>query len=318
MGFHMPQVEAIDGNGLVELRRRCLWSCWMTACISQDNASFRAESWSEVIGLAFPSDEASFAAGNPEWNETFNEVGKVVLVHSLDMVTQTSIMGELVKLFSLWYVARTLLHSNAYCGRWEISRFVKRHQEGQSSDATDRLQAFLKLDRRLEIVYESLHSDLKYSGPSSFISPKLDPYILFSIQCLYRVCACALHSSFVPLFSSTPSDSGISKKLIRMCAEEAVKHSMITLDMATAFLSIRPEKSRLSSMTGYAMFISSAIQVRSLSAQGKLRTHAGHLKAAASILKQLKEYWYPLRDMVSISVSSKWDDRVSNDFSGQN
>jgi hypothetical protein len=195
---------------------------------------------------------------------------------------------------------------NAYCDRWQIQRFVGRYQDGHSRDPSDRLQEFLKLDRRLETLSENLHTDFKYSGPSSFTSPKLDPYTLFSLQCLYRLCACALHSSLVPLFSSTPSDPEISKKLVRMCAEEAVKHSMITLDMATAFLNTRPDKSRLSSMTGYAMFVSSAVKIRSLGAQGKLRTHAGHLKAAITILRYLNEYWSPLRGLVSnLSILGK-------------
>lgn len=203
---------------------------------------------------------------------------------------------------------------NAYCGRWQIQRFVKSYQDGHSSDPADRLQEFLTLDRRLETVFENLHSDFKYSGPSSFTSPKLDPYTLFSLQCLYRLCACALHSSLVPLFSSDPSDPEISKNLVRMCAEETVKHSVITLDMATAFLSTRPDKSRLSSTTGYAMFVSSAVQIRSLTAQGKLKTHAGYLKAAITILRQLKEYWSLLRGLVSDFISFRRNSRLNAEF----
>jgi hypothetical protein len=106
MGFHIPHAENPDGSELsAEIKRRCLWSCWITACISQDNASFRNESWSEVVGLPFPADEASFAAGKPESIETFNEVGKVVPYNGANTTAQTSIMGEFVKLFGLWYVA---------------------------------------------------------------------------------------------------------------------------------------------------------------------------------------------------------------------
>ncbi len=202
---------------------------------------------------------------------------------------------------------------SANCNRWQIQRFVRRHQDGNSSDTSERLDEFLKLDRRLESIGEKLPLDFKYSGPSSFTSPKLDPYTLFSLQSLYRLCACALHSSLVPLFSSTPPDPDISKKLVRMCAEEAVKHSVITLDMATSFLSIRPDKSRLSSMTGYAMFVSSAIQIRSLGAQGKLKTHAGHIRAAISILRELNQYWTPLRALVSKSTTLRLNSQLNNE-----
>jgi hypothetical protein len=106
MGFHIAQTETPNGDELfAELKRRCLWSCWVTACISQENASFKSESWSEVVGLPFPADEASFAAGKPESIEAFNEIGKVVPYNGSIRTEQTSIMGEFVKLFGLWYVA---------------------------------------------------------------------------------------------------------------------------------------------------------------------------------------------------------------------
>lgn len=200
--------------------------------------------------------------------------------------------------------------------RWQTQRFVRRYQDGYSNpdDTSERLQEFLRLDRRLEMITENLHPDFKYSGPSSFTSPKLDPYILFSLQSLYRLCACTLYSSFVPLFSSTPADPEISKNLVRMCAEQVVKHSVIALDMANAFLSIHPDKSRLSSMTGFAIFVTSLIQIRSLGAQGKLKTHAGHLKAAISILKELNLYWIPLRSLVSETVYLSQQDLLIAEF----
>lgn len=106
MDFHIPQAETPNGDELsAELERRCLWSCWVTACISQENASFKNDGWSEVVGLPFPADEASFAAGKPESIEVFNEIGKVVPYNGSNKTEQTSVMGELVKHFSLWYVA---------------------------------------------------------------------------------------------------------------------------------------------------------------------------------------------------------------------
>jgi hypothetical protein len=77
----------------------------MTASISQENAPFKNESWSEVVGLPFPADEASFAAGTPESVEAFDEDGKIVPYNGSNRTDQASVMGELVKLFSLWYVA---------------------------------------------------------------------------------------------------------------------------------------------------------------------------------------------------------------------
>jgi hypothetical protein len=79
-----------------------------------------------------------------------------------------------------------------------------------------------------------------------------------------------------------------------------MKHSAMLLDMATAFLSTRPDISRLPSITGFAMFVASTIHFKSLVAQRKLQTYgAGRLKAAVSILERLKEYWAYLNGLVS-------------------
>jgi hypothetical protein len=75
----------------------------MTSCISQDNASFKAESWKEAVGLPLPSDEPSFLAGKPESKEAFTDNGDLMPINGEhDKVPRTSIMGELVKIFSLW------------------------------------------------------------------------------------------------------------------------------------------------------------------------------------------------------------------------
>ena len=81
----------------------------MLACIAQGNSPFTAESWKECIGLALPSDEALFLAGCPQSMEAFDEGGGLVSVfgevsdtEEYKKASPNSIMGELVKLFSLW------------------------------------------------------------------------------------------------------------------------------------------------------------------------------------------------------------------------
>lgn len=187
--------------------------------------------------------------------------------------------------------------------RWEIQHFVRHHNERQANDSSERIHTLLALDRRLELIFESFPPDFKYLGPVSFISSKLDPYKLFSLHCLYRVCGAVLHSSIVPLFSSNQPDPEIPQKYLRMCAEEALRHSKLTLNLCSAFLRIRPDKSRLTSLTGYALFVSSSIHFRSLSAQGKLQTcQMNNLRAAISIIDHLKEYWHPLQGLVRYSA----------------
>jgi hypothetical protein len=123
--------------------------------------------------------------------------------------------------------------------------------------------------------------------------------MLFSLHCIYHLCACILHSSIVPIFSSVASDPQISKRFISMSAKEAIKHSTIVVDMATTFLNICTDATRLSGITGYALFVSSSVQFKSLSAQGKLQSHGvGRCNAALLILQHLKEYSRPLQGIV--------------------
>jgi hypothetical protein len=84
-----------------EAARRVFWACWITSCISQDNANFKAEPWQETIGLHFPSDEDSYTAENPITLEFFDEDGNIAVGESLGG-QQPSIMAEHVKLFNLW------------------------------------------------------------------------------------------------------------------------------------------------------------------------------------------------------------------------
>jgi hypothetical protein len=104
----------------------------------------------------------------------------------------------------------------------------------------------------------------------------------------------------VPVFSRIASDHHIPKKLSRMSAEDAVKHSLSLIEIATSFLNYSQEKSRLPSMVGYAMFVACTIRIKSLEAQGRLDNNGWvHMQPAMSILKQLKEYWSPLTLLVS-------------------
>jgi hypothetical protein len=171
--------------------------------------------------------------------------------------------------------------------------------ESSHHDSLNRIPKFLALDRRLEIFLEKLHPDFCYLGLSSLTPLKTDPYRLFSLHCIYHLCACILHSSIVPVFSGVASDPQIPKRFSRMSAKEAIKHSTIVLDMATTFLNICTDVTRLSGVTGYALFVSSSVQFKSLSAQGKLQNHGiGRCNAAILMLQQLKAYSRPLQVIV--------------------
>jgi hypothetical protein len=73
----------------------------MTSCISQD-AGFKSGCWKDAAGLPLPCTEQSFIQGIPELKESFNGDGHLVPV-TVPKRPDTAVMGELVKLYAIWY-----------------------------------------------------------------------------------------------------------------------------------------------------------------------------------------------------------------------
>lgn len=94
----------IDDPTTAENRRRCLWACWITQCISQDNAMFRSRSWDEVSELPLPSDEASYSMNDPHPTQYLSSSGEVQWLNREDTGAQRyeSVMAELAKLAGVW------------------------------------------------------------------------------------------------------------------------------------------------------------------------------------------------------------------------
>ena len=184
--------------------------------------------------------------------------------------------------------------------RWEVQRFLKVPGEETLHGASTKIAGLLELDRRMAKIYDSFHPHLQFVNATTFTSPKIDKYRLLTLHLLYRASNCALHSSIVPLFSNSTTNPHVSKKVVWLSAEESVKHAALMLDMATAFMSSRPDISRLPSIVGFAMFVASTVQFKSLGAQRKLQTYGtGRFRAAIFILDRLKEYWDSLQGLVS-------------------
>jgi hypothetical protein len=184
--------------------------------------------------------------------------------------------------------------------RWEIHRFVKLYAEKGPHDTSKRIPTLQKLYCQLDKINEKMQPAYRYKDMWSFGSgDKTLDYQVFFLQCIYHLCACTLHSSILPVFSSSPPDPQIHKTFSRISAKQTVKHSKTLINMATAFLAIHKNRSRLPTLIGYAMFVAATIQCKSLEAQGKLESHSiDHLYPAVSILEELKKHWRTLQGFV--------------------
>lgn len=202
-----------------------------------------------------------------------------------------SVYGNTTKLYSLCLVTNI--------DRVEIRRFVDTLKHIKDKDVPKAVAIFLDLDSKLTLALDYLSPGIRYVDLATFISQKGDNYKLFWLQGLYRLGALTLHSSLVPVFSNDPPHPHISKRLVRLSAEEVVRHSSHTLDMATAFLNTNPDLSRLASTNAYVMFVAINFHFRSLVAQRTLRARGlGEFKAALFIIHRLRQYWSTLSGLV--------------------
>jgi hypothetical protein len=186
--------------------------------------------------------------------------------------------------------------------RWEVQRFTRKYVDTGPLDSLKRMSQLQELDQQLEQVRNNLNPEFQYVDQSSFASYDIKhSYQLFIIHIMYHTCVCTLHSSIVPLFSNIPPDPRISKKLTRLSAEEAIKHSQKLVNMATQLLGIYSDKVRCPAFSGYAMFVAASVQFKSLGAQGLLRNDSiGHLYPAISILESVRRVWLPTEYLVRL------------------
>lgn len=103
LGYHSLKAGEDGAYELdIEHKRRCFWASWIVFCLSQTNATFKAESWKEAVGLPLPCDEESFAVGKPVLKEAFDANGQLEAIQQEENSIRTSYMGEMVKLMGLW------------------------------------------------------------------------------------------------------------------------------------------------------------------------------------------------------------------------
>ena len=103
LGIHQNNSTADDPT-TAELQRRCLWACWITQCISQDNATFRGRCWNDVAGVPLPATEVSYIKNEPHPFECLSSDGEVKQTarSSFDRSGTWSLMSELAKLVGFW------------------------------------------------------------------------------------------------------------------------------------------------------------------------------------------------------------------------
>ncbi|OQV05672.1 Fungal specific transcription factor domain-containing protein isoform 2 [Cladophialophora immunda] len=280
------QESAADDPITAEQERRCLWACWITQCISQDNATFKGRCWNDIAGIPLPATEISYIRSEPcpyEYLTSDGEVGQIPQ-SSLEHPDTWSPMSELVKLAGYW---------------WEIHDFVKQTSNCTPVEAKRHLASWMNISSRLEKIQDALPT-LYRQRPALSRHSDVNIETLFSLLCLQHACACVLNASIVPLYSRWTISLNLPKKMILSAAQEVLDNASVILNMANELCSLSPDPSKISALTGYCLYFSVFVQQKYLTTQPTFGTQATEsTNGAFSILNTLQDYWYPLKNFIT-------------------
>ncbi|KAH7064329.1 hypothetical protein BKA63DRAFT_525206 [Paraphoma chrysanthemicola] len=257
------------------IRARCLWACWLTQCASHINARFRSDCWAEVLDCPLPESTQPYPRKLGE--RYVDNAGSVYERGIVGRTSRLDFHACLVIIHGLW---------------WEVQHLVFTMQENRQPlyDPTPKIYA---LDERLHDLHASMDDLVRYF--SSTVKTSTNSTTLsriFSLNFTYHLCLCYMYSALVPILSCGIQVPTLPKRLLRLAAEQAWKHSSIMVDMTEHFLSRKGVISKLWPIVGYGAYVCAAIQLRCLLALGSLTM--ARLKRCESLLRligELKNYW---------------------------
>lgn len=160
------------------------------------------------------------------------------------------------------------------------------------------------LEERLHDLHASMDERVQYfssSGETSTSSTTLGQ--VFSLNFTYHLCFCYMCSALVPILSCGIQVPTLPKRLLRLAAEQAWKHSSIMVDMTEHFLSRKGVISKLWPIVGYGAYVCTVIQLRCFFALRSLTV--ARLKRCENLLcltGELKNYWGNINTFVSPEI----------------
>jgi hypothetical protein len=150
-------------------------------------------------------------------------------------------------------------------------------------------------------------------SPSLKVSPS-DPALL-TLQILYHMCLCVLHSSMVPLFSWSSVDEAPSYAR-QLSAQTAFEHA----NSISSILASTPlPPSRVPGLAGYAAYAACAIQVpflRCLDPVIKRQAHA-NVSTNLNVLQGAGIHWKFIELLVSLKKLTKKNIEVDLIYVGE-
>ncbi|KAH7139964.1 hypothetical protein B0J13DRAFT_69292 [Dactylonectria estremocensis] len=264
-----------------QLRLGCFWACWLTKCASHENARFQTTCWADVAGCPLPLDNADDSA--------------LGFTHCVDKDGTILEIGDTSSGFKLGFNAALVVTQGLW---WEVQQFVQSLQQGGCSPS-HWAPKILLLDQKLESLYDRMDPSLQYdlSSPGTRNNPR-HLGRLCSLNYLYHLCVSYLHSSLVPVLSCSMQTPKISRSMLRLAAEQALKHSTIMTNISQHFMTQKTAVSKLWPIVGYGAYVCAAIQLRYFLAlriltDERLERAKVHLK----LVDELSNYWMTLKPL---------------------
>ncbi|KAH7129129.1 hypothetical protein EDB81DRAFT_808764 [Dactylonectria macrodidyma] len=264
-----------------QLRLGCFWACWLTQCASQENAQFRTTCWADVAGCPLPLDNADDSALG--FTHCLDKEGTILEIGNASSGLKLGFNASLVVTQGLW---------------WEVQQFVQSLQQG-GCGPSQWASKILLLDQKLESLYDRMDPSLRYdlSSPGTGNTPRhLGRQC--SLNYLYHLCVAYLHSSFVPVLSCSMQTPKISRSVLRLAAEQALKHSTIMTNISQHFVAQRTAVSKLWPIVGYGAYVCAAIQLRYFLALRILTVERlERAKVHLKLVGELSDYWKTLKPL---------------------
>ncbi|KIN06860.1 hypothetical protein OIDMADRAFT_109269, partial [Oidiodendron maius Zn] len=244
-----------------EIQRRLFWACYITNLFTAETC-FVTEPSENVLKLTLPCRDEDYDAGYPKDGVQLS-TGRC----------NGSIYAELIKVMMLWSAVHTFIKnpiSDPSTGMAELQALDARIYKWRTN-----------IPRSLELTPATIPTT------SMSILPRL-----LLIHIVYHQCLCALHSSIVPLFTSSETDDSWGYA-IQLSAQTAYDHSNIACALFEASLSHLGGSGTFASFIAYAAYCACAIQIPFLWCQQlnvKERAQV-NVRSALKLINSMAKFW---------------------------
>lgn len=273
-----------------ELKRRCQWAAWASMCISAQPEVHLRSAWSEMANVPLPGTIRNSPNG---WQVTvgqpMNADWRPICLNDCEATSSQPVVGMVMRVIGIW--AKVQIFGSEYSTLLPNQRF----------------ETLSNLSERLESLWDERPQSNPLAWKSHNVSEAANQLLLFNG--LHHMCKMTLHSTLVPLFSSSPKDPSMDVELVQKSAKSVLRYADLFVALLRPYFdgdydvtSISPHLAYGAFMTG-VVFLSFEMSTRNNPAIGPQIScdvhvqsgHMSHVKDIIRLLGVLCSHWNVLQ-----------------------